>query len=64
VMVKVLIKKVHKQQKQLQQLTTRYEDQDQIILVNDLHDLFKMPPKQLGHYILAKDRKRSKILGI
>jgi hypothetical protein len=33
------------------------------ILVNDLHDLFKMPPKQLGHYILAIDRKRIEILG-
>jgi hypothetical protein len=27
------------------------------ILVNDFHDLFKMPPKQLGHYILAIDKK-------
>jgi hypothetical protein len=34
------------------------------ILVNNLHDLFKMLSKQLGHYILAIDRKRSKILAI
>ena len=34
------------------------------ILVDDLHDLFKMPPKQLGHYILAIERKRLEILDI
>ena len=34
------------------------------ILVNDLHDLFKMPSKQLGYFILAIDRRRSKILAI
>ena len=34
------------------------------ILVNDLHDLFKMPPKQLGYFILAIDRRRSEILAI
>jgi hypothetical protein len=28
------------------------------ILVNNLHDLFKLPPKQLGYYIMAVDRKR------
>ncbi len=32
------------------------------ILVQDLHDLFRLPPKQLGHYIMAIDRKRSEIL--
>jgi hypothetical protein len=34
------------------------------ILVNDLHDLFKMPSKQLGHDILAIDSKILEILGI
>jgi Reverse transcriptase (RNA-dependent DNA polymerase) len=29
------------------------------ILVFDLHDLFKLPPKQLGLYIMAIDRKRA-----
>ena len=28
------------------------------ILVHDLHDLFRLPPKQLGLYIMAIDRKR------
>lgn len=28
------------------------------ILVSDLHDLFRLPPKQLGYYIMAVDRKR------
>jgi hypothetical protein len=34
------------------------------ILVNNLHDLFKIASKQLGQYILAIDRKRLEILGI
>jgi hypothetical protein len=28
------------------------------ILVSHLHDLFRLPPKQLGYYIMAIDRKR------
>ena len=28
------------------------------VLVNNLHDLFRLPPKQLGYYIMAVDRKR------
>ena len=28
------------------------------ILVSDLHDLFGLPPKHLGLYIMAIDRKR------
>ncbi len=28
------------------------------ILVSNLHDLFRLPPKQLGYYIMAIDRKR------
>ncbi|CAM6082359.1 unnamed protein product [Calypogeia fissa] len=28
------------------------------ILVTDLHDLFKLPPKQLGLFIMAVDKKR------
>jgi hypothetical protein len=33
------------------------------ILVMDLHDLFKLPPKQLGLYIMAIDRKRGASVG-
>jgi len=32
------------------------------ILVSNLHDLFKLPPKQLGLYIMAVDRKRCESL--
>lgn len=28
------------------------------ILVTDLHNLFKLPPKQLGYYLMAVDRKQ------
>lgn len=34
------------------------------ILVQNLYDLFTLPPRQLGHYIMAIDRKRAEALGV